>query len=129
MNIKDFYNDKTILLTGATGFVGKVVLEKFMRTLPNFKRIYVMLRPKKKISIQTRLQSEIFDSEIFSTMKAKNLELFYQTISKIVPVAGDLILEELGMDTGIRSTLLKECDVIINCAASINFNDPLLEAI
>ena len=129
MNIKDFYKDKTILLTGTTGFVGKVVLEKFIRTLPNFKRIYVMIRPKKKVSIQKRLQSEVFDSEIFSTMKASNLELFNQTISKIVPVAGDLILEELGMDTGIRSTLLKECDVIINCAASINFNDPLLEAI
>ena len=51
MNIKEFYAGKTILLTGTTGFVGKVVLEKFMRTLPDFKRIYVMLRPKKTMSI------------------------------------------------------------------------------
>ena len=56
MDIKGFYKDKTILLTGTTGFVGKVVLEKFMRSLPNFKRIYVMVRPKKSISIQERLE-------------------------------------------------------------------------
>ena len=51
MDIKGFFKDKTILLTGTTGFVGKVVLEKFMRSLPEFRRIYVMVRPKKSISI------------------------------------------------------------------------------
>ena len=33
MNIKEFYRDKVIVLTGTTGFVGKVVLEKFLRSL------------------------------------------------------------------------------------------------
>jgi fatty acyl-CoA reductase len=50
MEIKEFYKDKTIFITGTTGFVGKVVLEKILRTLPDFKRIYIMVRPKKGMS-------------------------------------------------------------------------------
>jgi alcohol-forming fatty acyl-CoA reductase len=47
MHITNFYKDKTIFITGTTGFVGKVVLEKIMRSLGDFKRIYLMVRPKK----------------------------------------------------------------------------------
>jgi len=32
--IGDFYEGKTLLLTGITGFLGKVILEKFLRVLP-----------------------------------------------------------------------------------------------
>lgn len=31
LGIKEFYAGKTILITGVTGFVGKVVLEKIIR--------------------------------------------------------------------------------------------------
>ena len=65
MNIREFYKDKTIFLSGTTGFVGKVVLEKIMRSLPEIKRIYVMVRTKKSVTIQERLEKEILSSEIF----------------------------------------------------------------
>jgi len=53
--IQDFYTGKTILLTGSTGFLGmlgflillgKVVLEKILRSLPNIKTIYLGITPK-----------------------------------------------------------------------------------
>lgn len=44
--LKSFYDGKTILLTGATGFLGKVVLEKIMRSLPGVKTIYLAISPK-----------------------------------------------------------------------------------
>lgn len=68
LGIKSFYEGKTILLTGCTGFVGKVVLEKIIRTLPNFKKIFVMLRAKKNLSLQERFEKQIFDSEIFTPL-------------------------------------------------------------
>ncbi len=58
--IKDFYKDKTLLITGTTGFLGKVVLEKFCRSLNNFKRIYLLVRPKRGTSIKDRIKREIF---------------------------------------------------------------------
>jgi len=51
LNLVEFYRGKNIFLTGTTGFVGKVVLEKLLRAIPDFDTIYVMVRPKKSITI------------------------------------------------------------------------------
>jgi fatty acyl-CoA reductase len=51
MEIREFYKGKTILLSGTTGFVGKVILEKILRSLADVKRIYVMIRPKKTVTL------------------------------------------------------------------------------
>ena len=59
MSIANFYKDKVIFITGTTGFIGKVVLEKLVRSCPDFKKIYIMVRPKKGLSNQKRLE-EIF---------------------------------------------------------------------
>ena len=66
MNIKEFYSGKTILLTGATGFMGTVVLEKFIRILPDFKKMYILIRPKKSATIEERLGNQILNKEIFN---------------------------------------------------------------
>ena len=67
--------------------MGKVVLEKFMRSLPECKRIYVMVRPKKSISIQERLEKEVLGAEIFESLYARNPGLKEQMRGKIVAVA------------------------------------------
>jgi fatty acyl-CoA reductase len=33
--VKEFYRGKNILITGVTGFLGKVILEKLLRTCPD----------------------------------------------------------------------------------------------
>ena len=43
--LTDYYTGKTILLTGATGFLGKVVLEKVLRSLSVVKTIYLAIKP------------------------------------------------------------------------------------
>jgi fatty acyl-CoA reductase len=58
--IREFYKGKSILLTGATGFVGKVILEKFFRSLPEIKTIYILVRPKRGVQIMDRVMKEIF---------------------------------------------------------------------
>ena len=30
-NIGDFYRDKTVFITGGTGFIGKIIIEKLLR--------------------------------------------------------------------------------------------------
>lgn len=60
--IREFYKDKVLLITGTTGFLGKVLLEKFFRSAYEFKRIYVLVRPKRGTSIMDRVKREIFQS-------------------------------------------------------------------
>lgn len=74
MSIKEFYTGKTLLLTGATGFLGKVVLEKFFQALPTVKRIYILVRPKRGTAIMDRVMKEIFQSPCFH--RARELPYF-----------------------------------------------------
>ena len=60
-SIEEFYADTVILLTGATGFVGKGILEKLMRFCPRIVAIFILLRPKKNQTIEQRLKKLIDD--------------------------------------------------------------------
>lgn len=42
----EFYKNKSLLITGTTGFVAKVLLEKILRVL-DVKRIFILIRAKK----------------------------------------------------------------------------------
>ena len=129
MDIKGFYKGKTIFLTGTTGFVGKVVLEKFLRSLGDFKKLYLMVRSKKNQSVQQRMMETILNSEIFNRVYSEQPDLKSQIATKVQAIAGDLVMDGLGISPEDRSRLVNEVDVVINCAASINFDDPLLDAI
>ena len=43
-----YYAGRTILLTGATGLLGKALIEAIVRTLPDIARLYVLVRPKRE---------------------------------------------------------------------------------
>ena len=58
--IRDYYHDKVLFITGCTGFLGKVVLEKIFRAMPTVKRIYLLVRPKSGVAIMDRVKREIF---------------------------------------------------------------------
>lgn len=129
LGIKQFYAGKTIFLTGTTGFVGKVVLEKLIRSLPEIKKIFVMVRAKKNVSVRERFEKAILSSEIFRPLFRDRPALREELKTKIVPVAGDLIIDKLGLSTADRAMVTAECEIVINVAASVNFDDPLLDAL
>ena len=61
--IASFYKNKGIFVTGATGFLGKVLLEKLLRSCSDLKMIYVLVRPKKGVPASERL-AEIFNCKV-----------------------------------------------------------------
>lgn len=44
--IHQFYKGKKLLITGVTGFVGKVLLEKMLWSLPEIDQIFILIRNK-----------------------------------------------------------------------------------
>lgn len=50
-------------------------------------------------------------------------------MSKIIPVEGDLLKPNLGLKENDMQNIIENVNVMINCAASVDFNSPLLEAL
>lgn len=53
--ISKWYAGRSVLITGATGFVGKVLIEKLLRSCPSINKIYVLIRFKKGKKPEDRL--------------------------------------------------------------------------
>lgn len=99
MPISTFYNGKIILLTGGTGFVGKVLLEKILRCLPMIERVYVLIRQKKGSNLIERFKREILESQCFDRLRKIKQNEFDTYIEKLVrPVEGDMMKGNLGLN-------------------------------
>ena len=61
--ISAFYKNKSVLVTGCTGFVGKVLIEKLLRSCSELNKIYLLIRPKRGKSSSERLD-EILNSKV-----------------------------------------------------------------
>lgn len=55
-NIGQFYTKTNIFITGATGFVGKALLEKLLHSCDQIENVYLLIRPKKGKSIEERVK-------------------------------------------------------------------------
>ena len=99
VEVKKFYRGKRILITGVTGFLGKVILEKLLRTCPDVEQFYIMVRPKRKVDPMDRINKEIITSPCFKELKSKYGEegWFKFANEKITAIQGDLTIEKLGI--------------------------------
>ena len=129
--VRDYYAGKVVLLTGATGLLGKVLVEKLLRDFTHIRRLYVLIRPKTNpnrtvTEPRDRLWHEVFQSSAFDRLRGALGERFTELVEeKVVAVAGDLSQDRLGMDEETYQRLQAEVQLIINCAAMVTFDGPL----
>jgi hypothetical protein len=82
-NIAGFYKGTKIFITGATGFVGKALVEKLLRSCDQLDVLYLLMRPKRGMTIEQRLK-ELIKNPVFNRIRDKNPDVF----DKIKAVAG-----------------------------------------
>ncbi|XP_024868018.1 fatty acyl-CoA reductase wat-like isoform X3 [Temnothorax curvispinosus] len=61
--IQNFYAGQSIFITGCTGFLGQILIEKLLRSCPDISTMYLLIRSKKDKSPESRL-NEMFKSSV-----------------------------------------------------------------
>ena len=54
-SIPEWFRERNVLVTGGTGFMGKVLLAKLLMSCPDIGAIYVLIRDKKGVPSTSRL--------------------------------------------------------------------------
>lgn len=122
-SVSDFYKGKELLVTGATGFLGKSLLEKLLFACPDIKCIYLLLRPKRGSAVEKRLE-ELKKDPAFSRVKTTNPS----ALDKLVAIDGDV--RELGLRLSAESVArIQNVSVLVHGAATVRFDEPLKESI
>jgi thioester reductase-like protein len=99
---------EAVLLTGATGFVGRFVLAQLLEDTNA--TVYCLVRAKSRDQAAARLRSELEKWELWRD----------EWEGRIVSIAGDLRLQRLGLDESTYRMLCQRIDSIYHCGASMN---------
>nr|XP_022912685.1 putative fatty acyl-CoA reductase CG5065 [Onthophagus taurus] len=123
LKLSQWYDGKKIFITGATGSMGKVLVEKLLRST-NVKIIYILIRSKRGQSVEERLK-KYFSIPLFDLLKSKSPK----SLDKLRFISGDLKKANLGINEDELIVLLKDVDVVFHMAANVKFQEPLKETV
>lgn len=131
INLQAALSGKRVLITGSTGFLAKVVLEKLIRSVPTVGKLILLVRADRNGNdARKRFDREIATSSIFDKLRAEQpnfLDRFFA--EKLECVTGEVSEQRFGLSAEDFQDLAGRVDVIVNSAASVNFREALDEAL
>ncbi len=114
---------RVVVLTGVTGFLGKVVLNELLRgpeaRIPN--KIIVPIRPRRGESAASR-----FERCVVTSPGLSGLPIGWQR--RVEVLSGDLEEPQFGLTHRDWRSLIGQATEVIHCAASVDFHSPLRQA-
>lgn len=120
-SVSSCFSGKSVLVTGVSGFLGKMIVWKLLRDVPTCQTIHVLLRPQNSTSPEQRLQ-KILCQEPFATL-APEVDL-----SRVVAIAGDVYASSTDAPS-LELAPISQFDVIIHSAALTQWDAPLVESL
>ncbi|XP_026322595.1 fatty acyl-CoA reductase wat-like [Hyposmocoma kahamanoa] len=117
--VQQFYNGAVVFVTGGSGFLGKQLIEKLLRSC-DVKKIFVLLREKKGKTMEARLE-EFLEDPVFELLCKKKPSFS----NKLHAIAGDIMELKLGISEDDWSIITKEINVILHIAATTRFDESL----
>ena len=101
--IADALKGKTILITGSTGFLGKSIVEKCLRSIPDIALINLAIRSSARRPAADRLEREVLSSPAFKRLKEELGEEYITPSmfdSRVVPAVAAAVAEA-AIKTGV----------------------------
>jgi fatty acyl-CoA reductase len=116
--ISEFYKEKSVLITGPTGFVGKLLIEKLLYSCENLSKIYCLIREKNGRSAHERL-NEIISCKVFDKLRKK--EPCFR--DRLVAINGNILETNLDLTSNENFENLKnEVNVVFHLAGTVDLD-------
>ncbi|KAJ8971090.1 hypothetical protein NQ317_006503 [Molorchus minor] len=122
--VVEWYKNRSIFITGGTGFMGKVMVEKLLYACSGLRYIYILMRNKRGKSPQQRLE-DMWKLPLFERLRNSQPE----AIEKIVPVIGDLYTDNLGLKSSDLELLQDNVSIVFHIAATLKLDAKLKDAV
>ncbi|CAH1738325.1 fatty acyl-CoA reductase wat-like isoform X2 [Aphis gossypii] len=121
-SITEFFRNGTVFVTGSTGFLGKLLTEKLLRSC-SLKTIALFVRSTQGLDSSQRA-ADIYDQSVFDRLRIEKPDF----VTKIKIIDGDLEQPSLGLSSDDRDWLIENVNFIFHCAATVRFNETLQKA-
>ena len=105
-----------VLLTGATGFLGMELMARLLED--GDRRVWALVRASSQAEAQERVRATL--ASLVPDPEA--------VAGRVIPVAGELTREGLGIEPRLRDQLAEAVEEVIHAAASVSFSLPLDQA-
>ncbi|BDG01919.1 AMP-binding protein [Anaeromyxobacter oryzae] len=126
LDVARLLEGRRLLVTGATGFVGKVALSLLLDRYPGVGRVFVLVRPGTGGTPDARFFGKIVPGRPFDPLRARHGSAFEAFVrEKCLPLAGDVSAPLLGLSAPDLARL-DGLDLVLNSAGLVDF-DPSLE--
>jgi long-chain acyl-CoA synthetase len=126
LDLERAFSGHEILITGVTGFLGKVALTMLLDRYPDVGRIYVLVRPRAGGTAEDRFFGKVAGTQPFRPLRERHgngFETFLR--KKCVALAGDVTDSMLGLSEEQVKELTGKLACVINSAGLVTFNPSL----
>ncbi|XP_058118914.1 putative fatty acyl-CoA reductase CG5065 [Anopheles ziemanni] len=123
-SIAEAYAGRAIFITGATGFMGKIMVEKLLRDCGDIRCIYLLIRSKKGVDPAQR-KDEYVKNLVFEQVREK----YSDRLEKIRLIRGDILSQGLGLSEADHRELVENVEMVFHCAANVRFDQHIRQAV
>lgn len=124
--VDDTLAGREILLTGATGFVGKVLLVMLLERVPGIRRVHLVIRPNGDGDARARFERIANTSPAFAPLHARHGDALSAFLQEKVRVHdGDITRPAFG----VPSESVAGVDLVIGVAATVDFDPDVRHAV
>ncbi|MBO0681523.1 MAG: HAD-IB family hydrolase [Candidatus Dormibacteraeota bacterium] len=123
--IEEAIAGRRLLVTGGTGFLGKSLVEKLLRALPQVGQVNLAIRSSARRAAGERLEREVLASPAFRRLREElGADAFQRLLAEKLRVLElDLGSDDLGLSEAAREEM-RRCDIVVHSAAAVEFDNP-----
>ncbi|MEZ4338011.1 MAG: SDR family oxidoreductase [Sandaracinaceae bacterium] len=130
MSIRESLEGRHVLLTGFTGFLGKVWVAFLLDRVPEIGKITLLVRPRRNETAVDRVRAIFERSPALRPLRDKHgAKLIDLVREKIEVVSGDAKDPLLGIEPNVLAHLAPRLDAVVHCAGITDFSPDPIQAL